>query len=126
MIVETFRAIRAQHISQYDATRILFECAALIGLSLLNEVPKTLLIVTGINKNINGDDWRDAFSKHGDIEDTAKISDIVLVRYKHESSVRVALANYRVGRVSIKGCLLTFRAVRGNIQCDLHTINENW
>ena len=65
--------LTVQHkiISPHDASRIIHECCALLGLPLQVEIPKTCLIVTGMVKTATSQDLLDGFKEFGEIEGNA-------------------------------------------------------
>ena len=66
-----------------EAIKLLFESAAFFGLPLLDEVPVTLLIVTGICPKIRMSRWKRAFGKYGEIEEAVVTSDYNIGKYVH-------------------------------------------
>lgn len=58
-----------------DASRIIHECAALLGLQLATQIPDTTMIVNGMRKTVSAEDMKDTFGKFGQISEAAVAPD---------------------------------------------------
>lgn len=54
-----------------ESSRCIHECAALLNLNLLNQLPNDTIILSGMRKTVRANDVIRAFRKFGSIEDAA-------------------------------------------------------
>lgn len=153
-LVDVVTLVRSNLLQPDIAATIIHECAAYLDYELLEDVPTTLLIVFNVVQ-LPENDWLRAFAKYGEIychaismshnfgkntfylrglwsflERNFNLQYVVniyvgLVRYKNQTSVKTALANFRVGRIDIKGSQLEYRGVTSNSHCGLVTVLEH-
>ena len=58
-----------------NASRIIHECAALLGLQLATQMPDTTIVVNGMRKTVSAEDMKDAFGKFVQISHAAVAPD---------------------------------------------------
>lgn len=66
--------VRYSIIGPEDASRTIHGCATLLGLQLVDDLPETTIIITGMPKTIDKDILINVFKEYGEISDAAMAS----------------------------------------------------
>lgn len=87
-----------------DASRIIDECFALLGLPLREEIPRTCLIVTGMAKKADTNKLFSGFQEFGEIEGcaVAEGKGFGIVRFKSPKYATRALEKYRSDYIMVE------------------------
>lgn len=100
--------VRIGVIHPLDATRVIYCCAALLGLELLKDCPNDMLLVLGMRKTNDASQGRThlvaAFQEFGAIEGAAIAVDkgFGFVRFSHPISADRALERFRTGEIEVQ------------------------
>mmetsp|Transcript_19106 Transcript_19106/g.32171 ORF Transcript_19106/g.32171 Transcript_19106/m.32171 type:complete len:682 (-) Transcript_19106:117-2162(-) len=109
--------VRIGIIHPLDAARIIYCCAAILGLKLLKDFPNDMLLVLGMRKTNDASQGRtylvDAFKEFGAIDGAAIALDkgFGFVRFVHSSSVDLALERFRTAEIEVQGVSVMIKSV---------------
>jgi len=101
--------VRIGIIHPLDAARIIYCCAAILGLKLLKHFPNDVLLVLGMRKTNDASQGRaylvDAMNEFGQIDGAAIALDkgFGFVRFVHSKSVDLALERFRTAEIDVQG-----------------------
>lgn len=110
-------SVRHGIIAPEEASRTIHECAAMLGLQLVEDIPETALIVTGMRKMVERRDVIDAFKEFGEIEDAAvspNARGFGLVRYKSPRSVQRAMERFRTGEIVVQDVAVMIKVLKSD------------
>jgi len=105
MLNKMVLCVRNGFVPSDKASRTIHECAALLGLEIAEEIPKTSLMVTHMRKAAKTEDLRAAFKAFGAMEEAAvapKESGFGLVRFVSAKGVLRAMEQSRLGEIIVQ------------------------
>jgi hypothetical protein len=101
-----------------DATRLIYYCAAILGLTLLRDFPNDTLLVSRMRKTNDASQGRtylvDAFEEFGAIESAAVAIDkgFGFVRFVQPTSVDLVLERFRTAEIEVQGVSVMISMLR--------------
>ena len=101
-----------------DATRLIYYCAAILGLTLLRDFPNDTLLVSRMRKTNDASQGRtylvDAFEEFGAIESAAVAIDkgFGFVRFVQPTSVDLVLERFRTAEIEVQGLSVMISMLR--------------
>ncbi len=101
--------VRMGIIHPLDAAKIIFCCAAILGMKLLKDFPNDVVLVLGMRKTSDTSQGRaylvDALKEFGAIDGAAIALDkgFGFVRFVHSGSVDLALERFRTAEIEVQG-----------------------
>uniref|UniRef100_A0A7S2LDR4 RRM domain-containing protein n=1 Tax=Leptocylindrus danicus TaxID=163516 RepID=A0A7S2LDR4_9STRA len=107
--------VRYNIIGPEDASRTIHGCATLLGLELVDDLPETTIIITGMPKTIDTDHLINVFKEYGEISDAAMASRMRgfgLVRYRWSKSVKQVMETHRNDEIVVQDVAVTVRVLR--------------
>ena len=111
-----------------DASRTIHGSAAMLGLQLAENLPETVLIVTGMRKQVTKEHVIKAFKEFGEIENAGVSSNkrgFGIVRYRSPKSVENAMEKFRYGEIVVQDVGVMVRVLKAdNMGADSKNKNE--
>lgn len=107
-------SVRFGIIGADDAARAIHESGALLGLKLVNQLPTTTLIVSGMRKTVKFDHMVAAFSEFGPIDSAAIASGergFGFVRFRNPKSAERALHRYRRAEIVVEDVAVQLKPI---------------
>mmetsp|Transcript_14099 Transcript_14099/g.21632 ORF Transcript_14099/g.21632 Transcript_14099/m.21632 type:complete len:1255 (+) Transcript_14099:131-3895(+) len=107
--------VRYNIIGPEDASRTIHGCATLLGLELVDDLPETTIIITGMPKTTDTDHLINVFKEYGEISDAAmasKMRGFGLVRYRWSKSVKQVMETHRNDEIVVQDVAVTVRVLR--------------
>lgn len=110
-------SVRHGVIEPAQASHIIHECAAMLGLELATEIPETTLIVTGMRKTVTKTDVIVAFRDFGEIEDAAVSSNargFGLVRFASTTAIQRAMNKFRKEEIVVQDVAVMVKLLKSD------------
>jgi hypothetical protein len=109
LLNKTVAIVRIGAILPLDAARVMYCCAAILGLELLKDFPNDMLLVQGMRKTNDASQGRiylvDAFKEFGAIDGAAIALEkgFGFVRFVHPQSADLVLERFRSAEIEVQG-----------------------
>jgi len=97
-----------------DASRTIHESAALLGLSLANELPMTTVIISGMRKTVTATHMMKELREFGDIDTAAVASGqrgFGIVRFRNPKMVEEAMRKYRTAEIVVQDVAIQMKVL---------------
>jgi len=110
-------SVRCGVIEAADASRTIHESAALLNLSLANELPNTTVIINGMRKKATSRHLLKALREFGEIEVAAVASGLRgfgIVRFRHSKCTDRAMFRYRSSEIVVQDVAVQMRVLTTN------------
>lgn len=113
-------------INPEDASRIIDECFALLGLPVEDEIPRTCLIVTGMAKKADTEKLRNGFEEFGEIEGSAVAEGkgFGIVRFKSPKYAIRAMEKYHSDYILVEDVAVVVRMLEPEPEAQSEFIYE--
>lgn len=107
-------SVRFGVVQAEDGSRTIHESAALLNLKLVNELPMTTVVISGMRKTGDAHHMMSVLREFGDIDVAAVASrqkGFGIVRFRHPKSVDKVMRRYRSGEIEIQEVAVQVKAL---------------